>query len=124
MKKTIITIALMMGVSGATIANNHMKIVNVATVSEAADLNLKALSGLKFVLSASKVEQRTVISLVNAENQTLFSEYADTVGNYAKVFDLSNLADGKYTFVVKSGDVKTEKTLEIKTSVERSVILN
>lgn len=124
MKKTIITFALLMGVSGATIANNDMKIVKVASLTETADLNLKALSGLKFILSANKVEQRTIISLVNEDKSVLFSEYADTNGDYTKVFDLSNLVDGKYTFVVRNGIEETKKTFEIKTSVERSAILN
>lgn len=124
MKKIIITFALLMGVSGATFANNDMKIVKVASVTEGAELSLKALKGLKFILSANKVEQRTVISLLNDSKSVLFSEYADTVGDYNKIFDLSNLADGKYTFVVKNGNEQTEKTFEIKTSVKRSAIFN
>lgn len=124
MKKTIITLALLMGVSGATFANNHMKIVNVASVVETTDLNLKALSGLKFMLTANKVEQRTTISLLNNNNDVLYSEYADINGDYNKVFDLSNLADGEYRFVLKNGNEKIEKTFEIKTNVERSAIFN
>jgi hypothetical protein len=61
---------------------------------------------------------------VNADNEVLFSEYADTNGDYAKIFDLSSLADGKYTFVLRNGSEKSEKTFEIKTNVERSAILN
>lgn len=123
MKKIIITVALLMGVSGATFANNHMKIVKVASITETADLNLKALSGLKFVLSANKVEQRTIISLLDEDKSILFSEYAERNGDYSKIFDLSNLADGQYTFVVTNGSEKNTKTFEIKTSVERSAIL-
>lgn len=123
MKKTIITFALMMGVSGATIANNDMKIVKVASITEGTELNLKVLNNLKFVLSANKVEQRTIISLLDKEKSVLFSEFADTTGDYSKIFDLSNLVDGKYTFVVRTGGETIEKTFEIKTSVERSVIL-
>lgn len=124
MKKVIITFALLMGVSGATFANNHMKVVKVVSITEAADLNIRALSGLKFVLSANNVEQRTIISLIDENKSVLFSDYAYKSGDYSKVFDLSNLADGKYTFVIKNGIEEVKKTLEIKTSVERSATLN
>ena len=113
-----------MGVSGATFANNHMKVVAVASTTEASELNLRALSNLKFVLSANKVGERTIISLLDEDKTVLFRDYANTNGDYTKIFDLSNLADGKYTFVVKNGVEEIEKTLEIKTSVERSATLN
>lgn len=119
MKKTIMAVALMMGVSAATIANDDMKIVEVVNF-ETTDLNVKALEGLKFRLSVNNVEKRTLISVVNEDKEVLFSEYAAIDGSYSKVFDLSNLSDGKYSFVLRSGGEKVAKEFQIKTTTKRT----
>jgi hypothetical protein len=122
MKNTILAVVLMMGVSAATttaIANDDMKIVEVKNF-EANDLNIIALKGLKFKLSVNNVEKRTLISLVNEEKEVLFSEYAALNGDYSKIFDLSNLTDGKYSFILRTGGDKVTKEFEIKTTTKRS----
>lgn len=126
MKKTIMAVALLMGVSAVTtsFANNGMKIVEVVKLTKATDLNITALKGLKFKLSIENAENKTLISLINENDDVLFSEYAATNGDYTKVFDLSNLNDGKYTFEMRTGSERITKSLEIKTNVQRTVDFN
>lgn len=123
MKRTILAVALMMGVSAATFANNHMKVVVVNNTTTTNDLNITALKGLKFKLSVNDAAKHTLVSLVNENNEVLFSEYAGANGDYSKVFDLSNLADGKYAFVLRTGSEKITKEVEIKTTTQRSASL-
>ncbi|MDP5140700.1 MAG: hypothetical protein NWP83_09570, partial [Spirosomaceae bacterium] len=66
---------------------------------------------------------RMLVSLVNENDEVLFSEYTTVNGDYNKVFNLSNLADGKYAFVLRTGSEKITKEVEIKTTTQRSASL-
>lgn len=113
MKRTILTLALLIGVSAAStsIANDNLAIVKVIN----SELELKALKGLKFKLTASNLNSKALVEIKNDMGEVLYSEFCGKDENYAKVFNLSYLADGEYSFVIKNGDEKIVKPFTIET---------
>ena len=122
MKKTFLAVALLLSVSAANVvvANNDKKASEVREGSNL-ELNLETLSNLKFKLSINNLPNRSYIAIKNADGSVLYSEYAGKTEQFTKVFDLSNLLDGNYTFVVDTIESRVEKPFEIKTEVKRVV---
>lgn len=122
MKKTMLMLAAVIGVSLATQTfANDMRIVRFAR--PASDLQLVALEGMKFKLTADKLQNRSYVAIKSQDGAVLFSEFVvNREGRYAKVFDLSMLTDGAYTFVIENGAEKLEKPFVIATEVKRTVI--
>ncbi len=119
MKKSIVLMALLMGVSVAnvSVASDGMAIVNLVN----SDLDVKTLEGLKFKLTATNLQKKTYLTIKDNSGNVLYSEYYND-GAFVKVFDLSSLPDGKYTFVMESGSESVSKPFEIATSVNRSAV--
>ena len=64
--------------------------------------------------------KKVVVLVVDADKNEIHREYVDTKGGkFAKTFDFSSLADGKYTIEVISQNVNVveSKTFEIKTNL-------
>ncbi|MCP9770564.1 hypothetical protein EGI22_21870 [Lacihabitans sp. LS3-19] len=125
MKKLILTVAVLMGVSATTTtfannapAFNGIKIIEIA--NEASELQVKALQGLKFKLTLDNLDKKTYIAIKNASGEVMHSEYAYKTENFSKVYDLSNLVDGEYYFEVVTGKDKLIKSFEIATNVNRT----
>lgn len=125
MKKLFVTLAVLMGVSAASRveAKDGLKIVDVKEVLTSENVDLTALAGMKFRLTFDKLQHKSYIAIKDTNGETLYSEYAKQTGAYSKAFDLSNLTDGKYTFIIINGSERIEKPFEISTNVKRSVIL-
>lgn len=121
MKNSMLMLATVIGVSLATQTfANDMRIVALARPTS--DLQLVALEGMKFKLTADKLENRSYVAIKAANGDVLFSEFVvNRHGRYAKVFDLSLLNDGSYTFVIENGSEKLEKPFVIATEVKRTV---
>ncbi|HEV7350776.1 hypothetical protein [Telluribacter sp.] len=125
MKKTYIVLAVLMGVSIANLAlandtTNKVEVREDVTV----ELTVEAAKDLKFRLSAQNLPSRAYIAIRNKEGQVLYSEYTGKTDKFSKIFDLSNLADGTYTFVVETSNGYVAKPFEIKTEVTRVVTAN
>ncbi|MFN4084361.1 MAG: hypothetical protein ACK4LB_00385 [Spirosomataceae bacterium] len=122
MKKSIMMLATVIGVSLATQTfANDMRIVALAR--PASDLQLVAVEGMKFKLTADKLQNRSYVAIKSQDGEVLFSEFVVTrEGRYAKVFDLSKLTDGTYLFVIENGSEKLEKPFVIATEVKRTVV--
>ncbi|MFN3850730.1 MAG: hypothetical protein ACK4NY_14950 [Spirosomataceae bacterium] len=73
---------------------------------------------------ANPSRQKTTIALQDDNGNVLFSEYSFTDSQYSKVFDLTNLVDGDYTFVIVSGKEKINKAFSIQTKTNRVVLAN
>ena len=121
MKKSFLFIAVLVGVSAAnvSVANNGLKIVDL-TVNASSDLNVKALEGLKFKLTAENLQNKSYITIKNAEGEVVYNEFAGKSEVFSKVYDLSSLPDGNYTFVVNNGKETIEKPFTISTEVKRT----
>ena len=120
MKKLMLTVAVLMGVSAATttLANNDMKIVSLTEAK--GDLKVKALQGLKFKLEADNLQNKSSIYLKNEKGEVFHVEYISKSGSFLKVFDLSALPDGSYYFQVVSGREKMIKPFQISTKTTRT----
>ena len=97
------------------------KTTSTATVT---NLSVQDMGSLRFKLAfENPLRQKTKIYLLDKENNVLFDEY--TFGNtqYVRAFNLSNLVDGEYTFVVESGKDKLKKDFAITTKTLRGVSL-
>jgi hypothetical protein len=123
MKKTILIAAVWMGVSAATFAAN-INVNNTAIEvrgDKAVDMSVEAFKDLKFKLSVKNVSGRSYIAIKKSTGEVLYSEYTGKTEEYTKVFDLSNLLDGEYLFVVDTNEGYVEKPFSIKTETTRVV---
>lgn len=121
MKRHILTIAMLTGVLTAnlTFANNDLKIVDIMSTSE---LQLKALTDLKFRITVDNVEEKSYIIIKSSAGETLHSETISKSESFNKIFDLSNLPDGNYTFELTTGGQKSTKPFEITTKTKRTAL--
>lgn len=123
MKRTILIAAVLMGVSTANFANVTSNNTAIETrVDRSIEMSVETFKGLKFKLSVNNLSARSYIAIKSETGEVLYSEY--TSGNtetYSKIFDLSNLMDGKYAFVVETNKGLVEKPFVIKTETTRVV---
>lgn len=121
MKRTFLAVAVVMGVSTANFATTVKNTTSIEVREEGkVDLNIETFKDLKFKLSMNKLTGRSYIAIKSANGEILYSEYTTpSMESYSKVFDLSNLLDGKYAFVVETSKGRAEKPFEIKTETTR-----
>ena len=126
-KNIIKALAIVMTLATATtegIAQTKVASGKVSTSENGSKLNVQDLGSLRFKLAfENPLKQKTKISLVDKENNIFFNEYSAGDAQYVKAFNLSNLADGEYTFVVESGKDKLTKDFVIKTQTFRGISL-
>lgn len=113
-----LTIATTEGMAQAKVASGKV------TSTEKNTLSVQDLGSLRFKLAfENPSKQKTKISLVDKENNLFFADYPSNDVQYVKAFDLSNLVDGEYTFVVELGTEKLKKDFVITTQSLRGIAL-
>ncbi len=130
MKKNTINIikalAIVLTLATATTEGMAQKAVSGKTSSteKVSNLSVQDLGSLRFKLAfENPLKQKMKISLIDKENNVFFNDYSVGTAQYIKAFDLANLADGEYTFVVESGNDKLTKEFVIKTQTFRGISL-
>lgn len=113
MKKFVLSLAILVGVSLATEA--------VASTS-AGDVRLSTLKDARFRLSFNTDNKRSLISIKDDSGRTIYNEAVARNNSYVKIFDFSTLGDGKYTLEVSTGNERVSKPFEISTNTTRSII--
>lgn len=122
MKRIILVAAVWMGVSAANLATaNTISPATETSTDATVDVRLETFKDMKFKLTVKNLSNRSYIAIKRATGEVLYTEYASKTENYSKVFDLSNLADGKYTFLVETGNGTKEKPFTITTETTRTV---
>ncbi|AWV97814.1 hypothetical protein [Arcticibacterium luteifluviistationis] len=116
MKKLILSAVMLIGLSTASIASDHIYATNFAKP----DLSLKAMKNLKFIVSAFNIDAKSILILKDDEGTVLYKT-AVTNEDYSKVFDLSSLPDGDYRLILSTGSENTVKAFKIETSTTRVV---
>ncbi|WP_254561152.1 DUF3244 domain-containing protein [Dyadobacter diqingensis] len=116
MKKTILAIAVLVGISTASFSFAGEK-VN----TNAAAIELVSADNLTFRLKLDSVKEKSSVTIKDENGTVLYSSAIPKSENYSKVFDLSNLLDGNYTFIVNNGTEITEKPFVIATETKRLV---
>lgn len=122
MKRIILVAAVWMGVSAANLATANT--INPSTelrTDGTVDMNLETFNGMKFKLTVKNLSDRSYIAIKRSTGETLYSEYASKTESYTKVFDLSNLSDGDYTFVIETANGNLQKPFTISTETTRTV---
>jgi hypothetical protein len=125
-KNSIKALAIVLTLATATTEGMAQKAVSgkVSTTEKVSNLNVEDLGSLRFKLAfENPLKQKAKISLVDIDNNVFFNDYSAKDVQYVKAFDLSNLADGKYAFIVESGNDKLTKELVIKTQTFRGIAL-
>ena len=124
MKRIILVAAVWMGVSAASVvsANNNVSTSAIEVSKDGSvDMNVETFKDMKFRLSVKNLTNRSYIAIKRATGEVLYSEYANKTDEYSKVFDLSNLLDGSYVFVVETMEGTVEKPFTIRTETTRVV---
>ncbi|WP_373514336.1 hypothetical protein [Persicitalea sp.] len=123
MKRIILVAAVWMGVSAASTITAKNIAPTSTEVREEGTVNMtvKTYKDMKFRLTVQDLTSRLYVAIKNASGEVLYSEYARGTENYSKIFDLSNLADGAYAFVVETDKGRAEKTFIINTETTRVV---
>ncbi len=97
------------------------KISSTATVT---NLSVQDMGSLRFKLAfENPLRQKTKIYLLDKDSNVLFDEFTYGDAQYIRAFNLSNLVDGEYTFVVESGKEKLTKDFAITTQTLRGASL-
>ena len=119
MKKLVITAVILIGLSSAnrTLANDLIHRANIAET----ELKLKALNGVKFKVTAFNILEKSVLRIQDKKGEVLFKGIVEN-GNYEKVFNLSLLPDGDYSFVLSTGKEVSKKAFSIKTETKRTIV--
>lgn len=117
MKKTILAIAVLVGVSAANFTYANEKVKN----NESAAIELVSADNVTFRLKLDSVKEKSSVVIKDEFGTVLYSSAIPKSENYSKVFDLSNLLDGNYTFIVNNGSDTTEKPFVIATETKRLV---
>ena len=116
MKKLILSVAVLVGVSAANLSFAGEKVS-----ANAAAIELVSSSDLKFRLTLDNVKERSSLVIKDSFGGIVYAVNLPKSENYTKIFDLSNLVDGNYSFVVNNGSEVTTKPFAIATETKRMV---
>ena len=127
-KKIMKTLALVLALATATategMAQTKATSGKVSSSDKVSDLSVQDLGSLHFKLAfENPLRQKTKVYLLDKNNDIFFNEYAAGNTQYVRAFDLSNLVDGEYTFVVENGKDKLKKSFVISTKTFRGISL-
>lgn len=125
-KNIIKALAIVFTLATATTQGMAQTKVSTGKVAliEKNSLSVQDLGLLRFKLAfENPSKQKIKISLVDKENNLFFYEYPANDAQYVKAFDLSNLLDGEYAFVVELGTEKLKKDFVITTKSFRGIAL-
>jgi hypothetical protein len=87
-------------------------------------LSIKEVNNLKFKLNYSTLNSGQVtIKIMDDTGNEIYSQNSEIIDISKKLYDLSNLNDGKYTFTLKSGIINEKISIEIKTQTNRTALL-
>jgi hypothetical protein len=127
-KKIMKTLALVLALATATategMAQTKAASGKISSSDKVSNLSVQDMGSLRFKLAfENPLRQKTKIYLLDKNNDVYFNEYTTGTAQYVRAFNLSDLADGEYTFVVESGKDKLTKEFVIKTQTFRGVSL-
>ncbi len=126
-KNIIKALAIVLALGVATtesIAQTKAVSGKVSSTEKVTNLSVEDLGSLRFKLAfENPLKQKAKITLIDKENNVFYSDYSTGDTQYVKAFDLTNLLDGEYSFVIASGNEKLTKEFVIKTQTFRGIAL-
>lgn len=124
MKKLALVLALATATATEGMAQAKAASGKISSTATLTNLSVQDMGSLRFKLAfENPLRQKTKIYLLDKDSNVLFDEYAYGDTQYVRAFNLSNLVDGEYTFVVETGKEKLKKDFAITTKTLRGVSL-
>lgn len=124
MKALVVAIAIIATSASTSFAQTSTSTGKVSAAEKVANLNVQNLGSLRFKLSfENPTKQKAQIYLVDKDNLVYYQEYASGDAQYTKAFNLTNLVDGEYTFVVETPTEKVSQNFVIRTQINRGATL-
>ena len=124
MKALVVAIAIIATSASTSFAQTSTSTGKVSATEKVANLNVQNLGSLRFKLSfENPTKQKAQIYLVDKDHVVYYQEYASGDAQYTKAFNLTNLVDGEYTFVVETPTEKVSQNFVIRTQINRGATL-
>lgn len=124
MKALAVVIAMTAAATNDGFAQTIASTEKVSTSDKVGNLNIQNMGNLRFKLSfENPSRQKAQIYLLDKDNTVFYNDYASGDAQYLKAFNLANLADGEYTFVVETAKEKLTQNFIIKTEINRGITL-
>ncbi|RRB02079.1 hypothetical protein [Larkinella rosea] len=90
---------------------------------KASGVSIREVGNLKFKVSVNQpIDDKIVVSIVDDSNNKLYHGTLAKADQSGRVYDFSQLADGKYVIEVSFGKEKVSQSFAIKTQVSRVVL--
>ncbi|GAB3909055.1 hypothetical protein GCM10028803_45980 [Larkinella knui] len=91
--------------------------------TKATPVSIREVGNLKFKVTVNQpVNDKIVVSIVDDSNNKLYNGTLTKTEQLGRVFDFSQLADGKYVIEVAYGKEKVSQSFAIQTQVSRVVL--
>ena len=91
--------------------------------TKAAPVSIREVGNLKFKVSLNQPSnERVVVSIVDDSNNKLYNGTLNKKDQAGRVYDLSQLADGRYVIEVAYGKERITQSFAIQTQVSRVVL--
>ena len=124
MKALAIVLGLALAATTEGMAQTKAASGKISSSETVTNLKVQDLGSLRFKLTfENPLRQKTQIYLLDKDNNVFFNEYSTGDAQYIRAFNLSDLADGEYTFVVETGKDKLKKDFVISTQTFRGISL-
>ncbi|MFD1144326.1 hypothetical protein ACFQ4C_24580 [Larkinella insperata] len=91
--------------------------------TKAASVSIREVGNLKFKVALNQPSnERVFVSIVDDSNNKLYNGTLSKKDQAGRVFDLSQLADGRYVIEVSYGKERVSQSFAIQTQVSRVVL--
>jgi len=123
MKALVVAIAIIASSASVSFAQSTSN-GKVSASDKVSNLSVQNLGSLRFKLSfENPTKQKAQIILVDNGRNVYFNEYTAGDAQYTKAFNLTNLVDGEYTFIVETPTEKVSQNFVIRTEINRGATL-
>lgn len=120
-KRNAMALAIILASFGSVSANVNYTITNE---DPSQNITIKQIGNLKFkVVLAESDALLATVKIIDENGNEIYSESVATTRLNTKLYDLSNLTDGTYTFVLKAGKKVEKQKVYISTQINRSALV-
>jgi S-adenosylmethionine hydrolase len=120
--RNVMALAIILASFGSVSANVNSTIAKEDPSSQ--NITIKQIGNLKFrVILAENDAALASIQIIDENGNEIYSENINSTKLNTKLYDLSNLTDGTYTFVLKSGKKVEKQKVNISTQINRSALI-
>lgn len=120
-KRNVMALAIILASFGSVNAKVNKTILDENPASK---ITIKQLQNLKFkVMVSEESKDVALVKITDERGNEIYSEKINATKLKSKLYDLSNLTDGTYTFAISSGKVIEKQKIYISTQINRSALM-